>query len=83
MDISSIVLMRAIFLSTLQVAISLQIQKKRERPFNIGSETFADLAMNDQTGKALGIQRKISPSQAIVKSVGYLAFKPGKIGEFM
>jgi len=39
--------------------------------------------MNDDTGKAVGIQRKVAPSQPIAKSMGYLALQPGKIGKFV
>jgi hypothetical protein len=64
-------------------AISPDVQKKRKGSFDIGAETFPDLRMNDDTGKTVGIQRKVAPSQPIAKSMGYLALQPGKIGKFV
>jgi hypothetical protein len=55
-------------------AIPLYIQKKRKRPFNIRPVTFTNLCMNDHTGKTTGIQRQLTPSQPVVKPMGYLVF---------
>jgi hypothetical protein len=64
-------------------AISPYIQKKRKWSFDVGAETFPGLRMNDNTGKTFRIQRKVTPSQPVAKSMGYLALQPGKIGKFM
>lgn len=49
--------------------ISPYIQKKGDRTFDIGSETFPDLCMNNDAGETFRIQRQVTPAQAIAKSV--------------
>jgi len=63
--------------------ISPYIQKKRKGSFNIRTEAFPDLGMNDDTGKTLGIQRKIPPSQAVAEPLGDLVLQPAEIRKLM
>jgi len=63
--------------------MSPYIQKKGDRALDIGTETFPDLCMNNNTGETCRIQRQVTPSQAIAKFVGNLAFQPGNIGKFL
>ena len=64
-------------------AISPYIQKKGNLTFNIRAERFPDLRVNDNAGKPFCIQQKVTPSQPVAKSLGNLAFQPGKIWKFM
>ena len=59
------------------------VQKERKRALYIRAKTFMAHGVDDHAGKAFRLQRKIAPAQAVVKSLGNLAFKPVEFREFV